>query len=388
MYNIGTLNKISPVGLGHLSDQYTVSEELDHATGIIVRSADMHEMDFPPELLAIARAGAGVNNIPLDRCAESGIVVFNAPGANANAVKELVLAALLMDARNIPDALAWASGLKDDIAKTVEKGKKQFAGHEIAGKTLGVIGLGAIGVLVANAAAGLGMKVRGYDPYISLKSAHELSPAIPVTDDLADLLPHCDYVTIHVPVTDDTKGMIDSRRFGQMKDGAVFLNFARGPLVNAEAMISALKEGKIRHYVTDFPDDKIFGVDGVIATPHLGASTAEAEDNCATMAAEELMDYIENGSIRNSVNYPACSLGARPANTLRVSILNRNIPSVLSSITGLMAEENVNIANMANASKGDYACTLLDAEIPGGQREAIHEKIGAIDGVIRARILD
>lgn len=387
MYKIGTLNKISPVGLGRLSDQYSVSENLDDATGIIVRSADMHDMTFSPELLAIARAGAGVNNIPLDQCAEQGIVVFNAPGANANAVKELVLAGLLMVTRNIPDALRWASGLREDVANAVEKGKKQFAGHELKGKTLGVIGLGAIGVMVANAANALGMKVIGYDPFISLKSAHDLSPSIPVLTDLAALLPDCDFVTIHVPVTDSTKGMIDARRFAQMKDGAVLLNFARGPLVNEDAMISALKEGKLRHYVTDFPNDKIFGIEGVIATPHLGASTAEAEDNCATMAAEELMDYIENGNITNSVNFPACSLGPVADGAARLCVLNQNIPSVLGNITSLLAERNTNILNMANKSKNEVACTLIDAELSSEEASKVAEKIASMEGVIRARVI-
>ncbi|MGI6721666.1 MAG: 3-phosphoglycerate dehydrogenase family protein [Anaerovoracaceae bacterium] len=387
MYKIGTLNKISPVGLGHLSDNYSVSDNLDDASGIIVRSADMHEMEFSPELLAIARAGAGVNNIPLDKCAEEGIVVFNAPGANANAVKELVLAGLLMVSRNIPSALIWASGLKEDVANAVEKGKKQFAGNEIKGKTLGVIGLGAIGVLVANAARELGMDVIGYDPFISIKSAHNLNPAIPVVSDMASMLPDCDYITIHVPVLDSTRGMIDARRFAQMKDGAVLLNFARGPLVNEDAMISALKEGKLKHYVTDFPNDKIFGVEGVIATPHLGASTSEAEDNCATMAAEELMDYIENGNITNSVNFPACSLGSVAEGTVRICVLNKNIPSVLSSITSLFSETGTNIVDMTNKSKGDYACTLVDSDITKEAAAEIVSKISAIEGVIRARAI-
>ncbi|MEA4923178.1 MAG: 3-phosphoglycerate dehydrogenase family protein [Eubacteriaceae bacterium] len=388
MYKISTLNKISPVGLGRLGDQYTISENLEEAAGIIVRSADMHEMDFSSNLMAIGRAGAGVNNIPLDKCAEQGIVVFNAPGANANAVKELVIAGMLMASRNIPSALSWARGLKEDVKKTVEKGKSQFAGNEISGKTLGVIGLGAIGVMVANSAHDLGLNVVGYDPFISLKSAHALDRSIPVVADLAALLPQCDYVTIHVPVMEDTKGMMDARRFAQMKDGAVLLNFARDTLVNDEAVLEALSEGKLKYYVTDFPNDTVINKEGVIATPHLGASTAEAEDNCAIMAAEQLMDYIENGNIVNSVNYPQCFLEPSSSEDTRICILNKNIPSVLGSITGMMADMGINIDNMTNASKGDYACTLMDAA--GLKAEAVDEveaSIAAIDGIIKVRII-
>ena len=309
MYKIGTLNKISPVGLARFTDDYTVTENIDEANGIILRSYNMHEMDLSENLLAVGRAGAGVNNIPLDKCAEQGIVVFNAPGANANAVKELCLAGMLMAARNVPAGLEWAATLKDTegVGKAVEKGKGQFAGTEIKGKTLGVIGLGAIGVLVANAAENLGMDVIGYDPFLSVKTAHSLSNTITITDALKDLYPVCDYISIHVPATDDTAGMINAEAFAQMKDGVVFLNFARDKLVNDADMLAALESGKLRKYVTDFPNDTVIGKDGVIAIPHLGASSAEAEDNCAVMAANEIMDYIENGNITNSVNMPACT---------------------------------------------------------------------------------
>ena len=274
MYKIATLNKISPVGLNKLTDDYKIVDELDEANGLLLRSYDLHSTEFPADMLAIGRAGAGVNNIPLDKCAEEGIVVFNTPGANANAVKELTIAGMFLAARNIPNGYLWASNLKEDIKKSVEKGKSQFAGSEIKGKTLGVIGLGAIGVMVANAASELGMNVIGYDPYITVRAAHALYSTIPVVDDLGELLPQCDFVTIHVPANDNTKGMIDSRRIDQMKEGAVFLNFARDTLVNDKALLAALESGKLRNYVTDFPNDEVLGKIGVIALPHLGASTA------------------------------------------------------------------------------------------------------------------
>ncbi|MDD5986556.1 MAG: 3-phosphoglycerate dehydrogenase family protein [Eubacteriales bacterium] len=392
MYKIATLNKISPAGLSQLGNEYTVTDDLASANGIIVRSADMHDMDFSDSLLAIARAGAGVNNIPLDKCAAQGIVVFNAPGANANAVKELVLAALLMSARNIPAAQAWANSLLDDptidINKEVEKGKGQFAGHELKGKTLGVIGLGAIGAHVANTASSLGMRVIGYDPFLSIKSAHLLNNDIPIVDELNELLPRCDYVSIHVPVSDDTRGMIDKRRIGEMKDHAVLLNLARGPLVNNEAVLEALESGKLKHYVTDFPNDKLLGKPGVIVTPHLGASTEEAEDNCATMAVHELMDYIENGNIGNSVNYPACSLGAKKKGTVRISMLHKNVPAVIGRLTGILADMNINISNMSNQSRKEYAYTLIDAEIDSSAelKQAV-EKLGDLDPIIRIRVI-
>ena len=386
MYKIATLNKISPVGLNKLTDDYKIVDELDEANGLLLRSYDLHSTEFPADMLAIGRAGAGVNNIPLDKCAEEGIVVFNTPGANANAVKELTIAGMFLAARNIPNGYLWASNLKEDIKKSVEKGKSQFAGSEIKGKTLGVIGLGAIGVMVANAASELGMNVIGYDPYITVRAAHALYSTIPVVDDLGELLPQCDFVTIHVPANDNTKGMIDSRRIDQMKEGAVFLNFARDTLVNDKALLAALESGKLRNYVTDFPNDEVLGKIGVIALPHLGASTAEAEDNCAVMAAEQLMAYIERGEIRNSVNYPACSLGALNKDaTARICILNKNVPSMLGKITGIMADLNINIRDMTNTSKGDYAATLLDVD--GDVDEAQLREALDIEGITRVRVI-
>ena len=336
MYKIGTLNKISPVGLARLTDDYTVVEDVQDANGIILRSYDMHEMELSENLLAVGRAGAGVNNIPLDKCAQKGIVVFNSPGANANAVKELCLAGMLLAARNIPEGYSWATTLvgTEGVGKAVEKGKGQFAGTEIQGKTLGVIGLGAIGVLVANAAEGLGMDVIGYDPFLSVKAAHSLSNTIEIVDALKDLYPRCDYISIHVPATDSTKGMINAEAFAQMKDGVVFLNFARDKLVNDADLLAALEAGKLRKYVTDFPNDTVIGKPGVLALPHLGASSAEAEDNCAVMAANEIMDYLENGNITNSVNMPACTLGPRKGT--RLSIISRADANVLEKVAAAL----------------------------------------------------
>lgn len=385
MYNIATLNKISPVGLGRLTEQYNITEDIASANGILVRSQDMLSMDFSQNLLGIARAGAGVNNIPTDRCAEEGIVVFNTPGANANAVKELVIAGLFLGARNIPDAITWSYGLvgNENVSKTVEKGKSQFAGKEIKGKTLGVIGLGAIGVSVANAAEKLGMKVIGNDPYMTLRAAHNLSNTIPVVRSLEELLPNCDYVSIHVPSMEQTKGMINNDTIALMKDGITFLNFSRDKLVNDEDMLVALASGKVKKYITDFPNNKLVGKEGVICIPHLGASTGEAEDNCAVMAAEQLKDYIENGNITNSVNFPACSLG--PVNGTRICVLNKNIPAMLSAITSAVSDLNLNINNLLNKSKGDYACTLVD--IDGNvSKEDVAEKLN-IPGIIKIRVI-
>lgn len=385
MYNIATLNKISPVGLGRLTDQYKITEYMNSANGVLVRSQDMLSMEFSKNLLAIARAGAGVNNIPVEKCAEEGIVVFNTPGANANAVKELVLAGIFLGARNIPDAITWSYGLvgNDDAAKAVEKGKSQFAGREIKGKTLGVIGLGAIGVSVANAAEKLGMKVIGNDPYMTLRAAHNLSNTIPVVHSLEELLPKCDYVSIHVPSMDKTKGMINKETIALMKDGIIFLNFSRDKLVNDDDMLIALADGKVQKYITDFPNNKLVGKNGVICIPHLGASTEEAEDNCAVMATEELMDYIENGNITNSVNYPACSLG--PVNGTRICVLNKNIPAMLSAITSAVSDLNLNINNLLNKSKGDYACTLLDIDGTVNESE-VASKLN-VPGIIKIRII-
>lgn len=385
MYNITTLNKISPVGLNRLTDQYTLTENQGDAHGILVRSQDMLSMEFSKNLMAIARAGAGVNNVPVDRCAEEGIVVFNTPGANANAVKELVLAGLFLGSRNIPDAITWSYGLvgNEDAAKAVEKGKSQFAGQEIQGKTLGVIGLGAIGVSVANAAEKLGMKVIGNDPYMTLRAAHNLSNTIPVVRTLEELLPVCDYITIHVPAMEQTKGMINSDTIALMKDGIMVLNFSRDKLVNDDHMLAALASGRVKKYITDFPNNKLVGKEGVICIPHLGASTEEAEDNCAVMATEQLMDYLENGNITNSVNYPACSLG--PVTGTRICVLNKNIPAMLSAITSAVSDLNLNINNLLNKSKGDYACTLVD--IDGTVNEAdVAAKLN-VPGIIKIRII-
>ena len=375
MYKIATLNKISPVGLDCLTDDYTITEEIQEANSIILRSYNMHEMELSDELLAVGRAGAGVNNIPLDKCAEKGIVVFNAPGANANAVKALCLAGMLLAARNIPEGYEWAKTLEgtEEVGKAVEKGKGQFAGTEIKGKTLGVIGLGAIGVLVANAAEKLGMNVIGYDPFISLKSAHSLSNTISVTHALKDVLPLCDYITIHVPVMDSTKGMINAEAFEQMKDGVIFLNFARDKLVNDQDLIAALNSGKVKKYVTDFPNDAVIGQKGVIALPHLGASSSEAEDNCAVMAIEQVMDYLENGNIVNSVNMPACSLG--PKKGTRIAVISKADAGVLEKVAAICE------GDVVNKVRGDYAYTL--AETDGD----IDVSSIAGEGVIRVRVI-
>ncbi len=390
MYQIATLNKISPAGMERFGSNYSFTDDINTAHGIMVRSHDMISMEFSDNLLAIARAGAGVNNIPVDRCSEKGIVVFNTPGANANAVKELVIAGMLLAARNIPEALSWTHTLNEipaeNVSKTVEKEKGQFAGRELRGKTLGVIGLGAIGVSVANTAAHFGMKVIGYDPFMTVHAAHELDRSIPIVADLSALLPQCDYVTIHVPVIDETKGMINSKRLEEMKDGVVLLNFARDKLVNDDNLIGALKSGKVKKYVTDFPNERVVGRDGVLCIPHLGASTEEAEDNCAAMAAIELMDYLENGNIRNSVNFPSCTLGPlRKGQCARICIMNKNVPSILGKITGKMAEMNINISNMNNRSKGDYAYTLID--IDSDIDEAELKKSLKAEGIMSVRVV-
>ncbi len=362
MYKIATLNKISPVGLSRLTDGYTVIDNTDEANGILVRSQAMHDMEFSKDLLAIARAGAGVNNIPLDRCAQEGIVVFNTPGANANAVKELVLAGMLLAARNIPAGLEWAKTLAgtEGVGKAIEKGKGQFAGTEIKGKTLGIIGLGAIGVMVANAAEQLGMDVIGYDPFLNVKSAHSLSNTIEITDALKDLYPKCDYISIHVPAMDSTKGMVNEEAFAQMKDGVIFLNFSRDKLMDDDALEKALAEGKVKKYVTDFTDDRVINFENTIVLPHLGASSAEAEDNCASMAVDQIMDYIENGNIVNSVNFPECNLGPISAGAARACIIHKNVPAILGKITGIFADLGMNVENMINKSKGDFAYTLVE----------------------------
>ncbi|MBO5665901.1 MAG: phosphoglycerate dehydrogenase [Firmicutes bacterium] len=389
MHTIATLNKISPVGTCLLGSNYTLTDDVNDAEGILVRSADMHSMEFSDKLVAIARAGAGVNNIPVDRCADEGIVVFNTPGANANAVKELVLCALLVAARNVSPALAWTANLRETcgelgIAKATEKGKSQFVGHEIYGKTLGVIGLGAVGVQVANAAEELGMKVIGYDPYITVHAAHILSNSIPVTGNLDALLPQCDYLSIHVPAMDSTKVMINEDKIKLMKDGVVFLNFSRDELVNEKDMLEALDSGKVSKYVSDFPNDTTLGHPGVICMPHLGASTQEAEDNCAVMAVNQMMDYIENLNITNSVNFPNCSLGPRRTKA-RIGVMNRNIPKMISQITNIFAELDINISDMINRSKGDYAYTLIDVDSTFDEAEI--RKALEFEGIISVRIV-
>ena len=386
MYKIKTYNKISKTGLAAFDDKYTIGDEVENADGAIVRSAALHEVEFPESLKAIARAGAGTNNIPIDRCSEQGIVVFNTPGANANAVKELVIAAMLISSRRVISGIEWVKTLKGngkEVGKMVEKGKSAFAGPEIKGKTIGVVGLGAIGVMVANAANALGMTVYGYDPYLSVKSAWNLTHNAVHIYDINEIFEKCDYITVHVPLTDDTKGLINKDTIAKMKDGVRILNFARGELVNTDDIKAALESGKVAAYVTDFPSDDIIGVDGVIAVPHLGASTPESEDNCASMAARELIDYIENGNIVNSVNLPEITMPRSGKH--RVCIIHRNIPNMLTAITGIFAEDNVNIENLLNKSRGNYAYSMLD--IDEADTSAVADKIGAIEGVIRVRVI-
>ena len=386
MYNILTLNKIAACGTDAFDKaSYTVSDSIENPDAIMVRSAAMHDMEFGSNLLAIARAGAGVNNIPVERCAEQGIVVFNTPGANANAVKELVLAGLLMSSRKITDAIGWASTLKGngaEVGKMVEKGKGNFAGPEITGKTLGVIGMGAIGVLVANAAMSLGMNVIGYDPFLSVKAALSMKPGIKTVSDIKDLYAESDYITIHVPYNADTKGTINSETIGYMKDGVRILNFARGELVDSDAIVAALESGKVASYIVDFPSDEIIGVKNAVCIPHLGASTPESEDNCAVMASAELIEYLENGNIRNSVNFPNAEMNAVGT---KVCVLHKNVPAVISEITSIFGAEHINIENMVNASKKDYAYTLIDAM--GDVTDEIYSKLSAVDNVVRVRVI-
>ncbi len=386
MFQIQTLNKISAIGTDRFDTaKYAISDAPAAPDAIMVRSAAMHDMEFGENLLAIARAGAGVNNIPCDKCAEEGIVVFNTPGANANAVKELVIAGLLLSSRKITAAMNWVPSLKDEgdaVGKLVEKGKGQFAGPEIKGKTLGIIGLGAIGALVANAAIALGMKVVGTDPFLSVGAALRLNPAVQVVASKDDVYAAADYISIHVPFNADTKGFIDAAAIEKMKDGVRVLNFARGELVNDADMIAALGSGKVSCYVTDFPNANTIGVEGIIAIPHLGASTPESEDNCAVMAADELIAYLENGNIINSVNYPNAEMNA--AGT-KVCILHKNVPAIIAPITSAIADAGLNIDNMVNASKKDYAYTMID--VAGDVSDAIVGAIKAIDGVIRVRVI-
>lgn len=386
MYTIQTLNKISKAGTDKFdSSVYIVADTAENPDAIMVRSAAMHDMEFGSNLLAIARAGAGVNNIPVDRCAEEGICVFNTPGANANAVKELVLTGLLISSRKIPASIKWASSLEnegDAIGKLVEKGKSNFAGPEIKGKTLGIIGLGAIGALVANAAVSLGMQVVGTDPFLSVGAALRLNPSVKVVKTQEDVFAQADYLTIHVPYNKDTKGMINSETISKMKDGVRILNYARGELVDDDAMLEALASGKVACYCTDFPNAKTCNAEGIIATPHLGASTPESEDNCASMAAQELIDYLETGNISNSVNLPNAQMNARGT---KVCILHSNVPSMISTVTAEAGKLGLNIENMVNASRGNYAYTML--EIMSDVPQKMADDLLAIDGVIRVRII-
>jgi D-3-phosphoglycerate dehydrogenase len=385
MFKILTLNKISKVGLGQLSDNYTVSDNEANPDGILLRSFKMHDMELPESLKAVARCGAGVNNIPLDKCAEKGIVVFNTPGANANAVKELVLTGLLLSSRKIMASYAWAQSLQgtEDIAKQVEKGKSNFAGPEIKGKTLGIVGLGAIGVLVANAAVALGMNVIGYDPYFSIKNALALDNAVKFTSNLDDIYAVADYITVHVPATPETKNMINAESLAKCKDGVRLLNFARNELVNVADVKTALESGKVSCYICDFPNEETVGVDGIITLPHLGASTPEAEDNCATMAAKEIMAYLEDGNIVNSVNYPNCS-APRIAGKARVCVLHKNTPNMLAQITAFFGEKGINIEHMTNNAKGDYAYTILDVD---NADDSVVASAKAVEGIIAVRVL-
>ncbi|MDR2132954.1 MAG: 3-phosphoglycerate dehydrogenase [Clostridiales Family XIII bacterium] len=385
MYKIAALNKISSAGLNRLDAKFSITGDASEAHGILVRSQDMHDLRFSPNLLAIARAGAGVNNIPVERCSEEGIVVFNTPGANANAVKELVLTGILMSARNLSSAIAWTKTLREDIPKAVEKNKSKFAGEEIKGKTLGVVGLGAVGVLVANAAVLLGMRVVGHDPYITVRNAHELSASVLLCDAIDDVLKQSDYITIHVPFMENTTGMFDEKSFAAMKPGVVLLNFSRDKIVKDEDVLRAVGAGRVRTYVTDFPTERFVGVENVVAIPHLGASTKESEDNCAIMAVDEIMDYLENGNISHSVNYPKCNMGT-PTALARVCILNKNIPSMLKWITGTLAEKDINIRDMLNRSKGDYAYTLADIDSPVEESE-LKRILKGCDGIISVRVI-
>lgn len=386
MYNVLTLNKISETGIKNFTSDYKCSDDIKNPDAILVRSASMHETEFASETLAVARAGAGVNNIPIEECAKKGIVVFNTPGANANAVKELVLCGLLLSSRKIVPAIEWVKAtLKDDenFSKSVEKGKSAFAGPEIKGKKLGVIGLGAIGVLVANAAQALGMEVYGYDPYLSVDAAWNLSRSVKHVTNLDDIFSSCDYITLHVPLTDATRGVINTISIAKMKDNVRILNFARGELVETNDIIKALSDGKVAAYVTDFGNPALLDANGVIVLPHLGASTPESEDNCAVMAVNEIVDYLENGNITHSVNYPSVSV-PRSGKT-RITILHKNVPNVISNISAAVANENINIDNMVNKSRGEFAYTMLDTDTDVSD-DAI-EAIKALDNIIRVRVI-
>ena len=386
MYQVYNLNKISPKGTDLFTEDYQTAAQIDNADAVLVRSAAMHEMEFPRSLAAIARAGAGVNNIPLDRCAEEGIVVFNTPGANANGVKEMAICGMLLGSRDVVGGIRWVQSIKDegDVAKKVEKGKSQFAGNEIKDKALGVIGLGAIGGPLANAAIGLGMKVYGFDPYISIDAAWHLDSNIVPVKSREEIYEKCDIITLHVPLLDSTKKMINAETLAMMKDGVILLNFARDLLVDDDALEEALKSGKVKRYITDFPNDRTAGMEGVVAIPHLGASTEESEDNCAKMAVKQVMDYLENGNITNSVNYPNCSMGIC-TKAGRFTILHKNIPNMITRFASRFADRKINISDMLNRSRGEYAYTMLDLdeETPSD----LAAELEKIDGVIRVRTI-
>ena len=386
MFNILTLNKIAKCGLDQLNDNYKITDDANvDADGIILRSFKMHDMELPESLKAVARAGAGTNNIPIDKCSEKGIVVFNTPGANANAVKELVIAGMLLASRDVIGGVAWANTLTgDDVDKQVEKGKSNFAGCEIKGKTLGIIGLGAIGILVANAAYALGMEVIGYDPYLSVDSALKLSRHVKKANSPEEVYAAADYITIHVPLMDSTRNTINAETIAQMKDGVIILNFARGGLVNNADIKKALADGKVAKYVVDFADSETVNQPGIINIPHLGASTAESEDNCAIMAVDEIRDFVENGNIVNSVNYPAATLGVCDK-VSRITVCHKNIPNMISQLSTAIASEGVNVADMVDKSRGDFAYAIIDLDHEA--TDALADKINAIDGVIKVRIV-
>lgn len=386
MYRVHYLNKISPKGTALWTGDYQTADALTDAQAVLVRSAAMHELDLPDSLLSIARAGAGVNNIPLDKCAEAGIVVFNTPGANANGVKELALCGMLLACRDVVGGIEWVRSIRDegDVAKKVEKGKSRFAGTELAGKRLGVIGLGAIGGPLANAATKLGMTVYGCDPYISVEAAWHLDRHVLHVKTNEEIFASCDIISLHAPLMDSTRKMVNAEAFARMKDGVILLNFARDGLVDDDALEEALKSGKVSRYVTDFPNDRTAGMEGVIAIPHLGASTEESEDNCAKMAVRQTMNYLENGNIVHSVNYPDCDMGAC-AHPGRVTLLHRNIPNSLSRFTTVVANAGINIAGLLNRSRGEYAYTMLDLDTPASP--AVVEALGQIEGVLRVRVI-
>ena len=382
MYNVLTLNKIAKVGTSRLGDNYNYGEDVQNPDAVLVRSAAMHDMEFADNLLAIARAGAGTNNIPKDKCTDRGIVVFNTPGANANAVKELVIAGLLLSSRKITEGIDWAKTLKgngDAVGKMVEKGKSQFVGPELKGKTLGVIGLGAIGILVANCAVSLGMKVMGFDPFMSVDNALHLNPAVELMKSNEDVMTGCDYLTIHVPLTPDTKNLVNAEMIAKMKNGVRILNFSRDGLVNSAAILDALKSGKAAKYVTDFGTDDILGEENVICMPHLGASTPESEENCAVMACDQIRDFLENGNIINSVNYPALSMAK--SGDIRFCVMHKNIPELLKKI---LSEVKGNVENMLSKSRGDYAYTIIDVT---GADASNAESISSVEGIIRVRAI-